>query len=105
MNIAALRRVQETIADKTKPFDMYNPCCCIAGHLVKYAGAPHRNEALGNWSTKAVAAYLEIEFNKVLPLFFGHIDPSSRPEAIAKIEALIQQHAPTPVEEEELVGV
>lgn len=106
MNIERLRRVQESIADERRRFDIRDWDDCIAGHACHVAGHRWRNDA----DTEDFAnGYLALTYEEGRELFsvYGLSRYTSRSEAIARIERLIASDIPQPQpqEERELVCV
>lgn len=94
LNIEALRKTQESIADTTRPFNILSWATCICAHA-RWANA---------WDGASDFLILE-RLGAPWCLYALAPDPTDRNAAIARIQALIDAAAPPATPEPEPVPV
>lgn len=100
INVDLIRRVQASILDETRPFNMSAWACCIAGHTLQLAGVDSEwvrlraLEADTHAIVSRAAALLCIDHPTAEHLFTGagfppSLSPSNRRRAVDALEALV----------------
>lgn len=109
MNIEALEKTRDSVANPENPFDMSYWNTCIAGHAAKVAGIgplverlpgvpAFLNDTFDRWNAVfhqeriyEVMKFLGISFNTKIALFSHVTGPQNREQAVAALNRLIAQ--------------
>lgn len=94
MNITLLRRIQMSIADETRPFDMNRWDYCIAGHCHRAQRGEFAGQGEWNYVAEDGRAALGLNAREATELFHSVDEPhrNNRSLAIQRIDRFIEAY-------------